>query len=99
MLLVLGALFAACSGASWCADSQVVVNAGAARIELPVTSLRALRDAGVVKQRYDYSCGSASLATLLTYGLNDPVDEDALLRALLEPLAPVELAALQKKGL
>ena len=99
MLLVLCALFAACSGASWCADSQVVVNAGAARIELPVTSLRALRDAGVVKQRYDYSCGSASLATLLTYGLNDPVDEDALLRALLEPLAPVELAALQKKGL
>lgn len=99
MLLVLAALFAACSGASWCADSQVVVNAGAARIEIPVTSLRALRDAGVVKQRYDFSCGSASLATLLTYGLNDPVDEDALLRALLEPLAPDELAALQKKGL
>jgi predicted double-glycine peptidase len=52
-----------------------------------------------VKQRYDYSCGSASLATLLTYGLNDPVDEDVLLRALLEPLSPDDLAALQKKGL
>jgi len=58
-----------------------------------------LRDAGVVKQRYDYSCGSASLATLLTYGLNDPVDENALLRALLAPLAPDQLTALQKKGL
>jgi predicted double-glycine peptidase len=29
----------------------------------------------VVKQRYDCSCGSASLAALLTYVLNDPVDE------------------------
>jgi hypothetical protein len=86
-------------GAGGCPDAQVVVKAGAARTEFNVRSLRALRDAGVVKQRYDYSCGSAALATLLTYGLNDPVDEDVLLRALLEPLSPEELIALQKKGL
>lgn len=79
--------------------SPVVVNSGTARIEQRVTSLVALRDAGVVKQRFDYSCGSAALATLLTYGLSDPVGEDELLRALLEPLAPDELAELQKKGL
>ena len=90
---------AAGAGAGGCPDSQVVVKAGAVRTEYHVRSLRALRDEGVVKQRYDYSCGSASLATLLTYGLNDPVDEDVLLRALLEPLAPDELTALQKKGL
>ncbi|MGB8338358.1 MAG: C39 family peptidase [Burkholderiales bacterium] len=98
-LLAFGALLAAWCGAGWCADSQVVVNTSAARIELPVTSLRALRDAGVVKQLYDYSCGSASLATLLTYGLNDPVDETVLLRVLLEPLSADELTTLQKKGL
>jgi uncharacterized protein len=80
-------------------DSPVVVNSGTARIEQRVASLVALRDAGVVKQRYDYSCGSAALATLLTYGLNDPVGEDELLRALLEPLSAAELAELQKKGL
>jgi predicted double-glycine peptidase len=85
--------------AAGCQDSQVVIKTGAVRTELPVRSLRALRDAGVVKQRYDYSCGSASLATLLTYGLNDPVDENALLRAILEPLSLDELKALQKKGL
>ena len=62
-------------------------------------SLRAQRDAGVVKQGYDFSCGAASLATLLTYGLNDAVDENALLRALIKPLSPVQLAALQLKGL
>ena len=64
-----------------------------------VTSVVARRDAGVVKQRFDYSCGAAALATLLSYGLNDPVDEPTLLRALLEPLSRDELAALQKKGL
>ncbi len=99
VLLALGAFFCACSSAAWCADSQAVVTAGAARIAFPVTSLRAQRDTGVVKQRYDYSCGSASLATLLTYGLNDPVDENMLLRTLLEPLSAGEIAALQKKGL
>ncbi len=62
-------------------------------------SLRAQRDEGVVKQGYDFSCGAASLATLLTYGLNDAVDENALLRALIKPLSSVQLAALQLKGL
>ena len=62
-------------------------------------SLRAQRDEGVVKQGYDFSCGAASLATLLTYGLNDVVDENALLRALIKPLSSVQLAALQLKGL
>lgn len=69
------------------------------RIEQRVTSIVAMRDAGVVKQRFDYSCGSAALATLLTYGLNDPVREDELLRALLASLGEPELAELQKKGL
>lgn len=81
------------------AGAQVVVNAGAARFEVPVASVQARRDAGVVKQRYDYSCGAAALATLLTYGLNDPADERSLLRTLLEPLSADEYAALQKKGL
>jgi len=86
-------------GEGWCAGSKVVVHVGTAREEKHVTSVRAQRDAGVVKQGYDFSCGAASLATLLTYGLNDPVDEEALLRALITPLSPVQLAALQQKGL
>jgi predicted double-glycine peptidase len=84
---------------TWCAFSQVTVNTGTVREDFHVTSLRAQRDAGVVKQGYDYSCGAASLATLLTYGLNDPVGEDTLLRDLLLPLTPDQLIALQRKGL
>lgn len=52
-----------------------------------------------MKQRYDFSCGSASLATLLAYGLNDRVDEEALLRALLGSMSPEEIGALQRNGL
>jgi predicted double-glycine peptidase len=84
---------------SGCAFSQVVVNAGSVREEIHVTSLKAMRDAGVVKQGFDYSCGAASLATLLTYGLNEPVTEDALLRQLLEPLSHDQLASLEQNGL
>jgi uncharacterized protein len=68
--------------------------------EIPrVQSMRALRDAGVVRQKYDYSCGSAALATLLTYGLDDSTDEDSILRVILSPLSSGELRALQKRGL
>lgn len=80
-------------------QAQAVVNAGTARFEVPVASIRAQRDAGVVKQRYDYSCGSAALATLLTYGLNDPTDERSLLLGLLESLSGDELEGLRRKGL
>jgi predicted double-glycine peptidase len=66
---------------------------------LPLSSIRARRDSGVVRQAFDYSCGSASLATLLTYGLGDAVDEAGLLRSLLRQLAPEELEALTRQGL
>ena len=86
-------------GSQVCFGAEVVVNMGGTREEVPVKSLRALRDAGVVKQGYDYSCGAASLATLLTFGLNDPVSEGTLLRELISPLPADRLAALQHDGL
>lgn len=42
------------------------------------------RDAGVVRQQWDFSCGLASLATLLTYYFDDAVSEKVLLNALPE---------------
>jgi len=98
-------LAALCTGAvtactpAWGADVLVPLTAGTARVEQRVASLREQRDAGVVKQRYDYSCGSAALATLLSYGLNDRVDESELLRDLLEPLSLEQLDALKQTGL
>jgi predicted double-glycine peptidase len=97
-LTILGVLWSCAAGAARL-QSQVIVEAGSARMEMRVTSLRERRDAGVIKQHYDYSCGSAALATLLTYGLQDRVDEEALLQALLLPLSPEEVVSLQSKGL
>lgn len=87
------------STVSYANDTSVSMARGSTRAGVGITSLRARRDAGVVRQRYDFSCGAAALATLLTYGFEDPVDEEWLLHALLAPLAENELGALQKKGL
>ena len=50
-------------------------------VSVPVRSMQEMRFAGVVRQRYDFSCGSAALATLLRmYG--DPHDEIAAFRGM-----------------
>lgn len=64
----------------------------AASLLLPAAAVRAeeggfrnwvtLRDAGVVRQARDFSCGMAALATYLTYYLHSPVTEEELLALL-----------------
>jgi len=46
-----------------------------------------LRDQYVVKQRYDYSCGSASLATYLQYYFNDYVTERDIVNDIVQHLS------------
>ena len=43
-----------------------------------VTSIKEARFQNVIKQQYDFSCGSAALATLLTYHYEMPVTEDVV---------------------
>jgi hypothetical protein len=43
---------------------------------LPIKSMDQLRYATVIRQRYDFSCGSAALATLLRYHYDFDVAED-----------------------
>lgn len=49
---------------------------------VPVQSIRELRFRHTVRQQYDYSCGSAALATLLTYHYDTPVSEQEVFRAM-----------------
>jgi uncharacterized protein len=56
------------------AGEMRVTNAGGA-FNVPVRSIREARFVGIVFQQYDFSCGSAALATLLTYHYNRPVSE------------------------
>lgn len=58
------------------ADSQVQMplQSGGA-FSVPVASLKDLRHRNTLQQQYDFSCGSAALATLLTYHYAYPVSE------------------------
>ncbi len=52
----------------------MIAGGGSARIK--VASIKERRFKATVRQQYDYSCGSAALATLLTYHYDDPVSEE-----------------------
>lgn len=57
----------------------------------PVRSLAEMRHEGVVIQKWDLSCGAASLATLLTHDLSDPVGEREVATAMLHLTDPVKV--------
>jgi len=52
--------------------------AGGGNYNVSVTTLLERRFKTVYKQQYDFSCGSATLASLLTYHYNDVVDEQSV---------------------
>jgi len=52
--------------------------AGAGNFNVPVTTFLERRFKTVYKQQYDFSCGSATLASLLTYHYDDAVDEQSV---------------------
>jgi uncharacterized protein len=54
------------------------------RMLLNVWSLRELKIRSVILQQYDYSCGSAAIATLLTYHYDHPITEEVAFRAMFD---------------
>lgn len=82
-----------------CLASNVTVAAeDKIRADTRVKSLKALRDAYVVRQRYDFSCGAAALATLLRYGFGDPATEENILKQLFSLLTEQEKIISRKEG-
>ncbi|WP_188629695.1 C39 family peptidase [Oceanisphaera marina] len=49
--------------------------AGGGHLRVPVKSFGEIKFGEVVKQKYDFSCGSAALASLLTHHYNMPITE------------------------
>ncbi len=62
----------------------VAVPGIAGSLEVPVTSFQAQRFRSVMRQQFDFSCGSAALASLLTYHYNDPVSEQDVFTGMFE---------------
>jgi hypothetical protein len=81
------------------AASTTVTTGRDARIHLQLRSFKERRDDTIVKQAFDYSCGAAALATLLTYAQGDPVGEVEVLRAVLDTLSADETSGRKKEGL
>lgn len=57
-----------------CLASSIELAVGQ-RATVPVTSLKDIKFRKTTRQQFDFSCGSAALATLLTYHYNTPVSE------------------------
>jgi len=65
------------SGAAHAAEVPVFSGV-AGSFNVAVTSIKEARFEKVIKQQYDFSCGSAALATLLTYHYELPIGEDTV---------------------
>lgn len=61
-------------------------------------TVKELRDQYIVKQDYDYSCGAAALATLLTYYFGEETSEQEMLGLMNAGLTKVEQARRHFKG-
>lgn len=71
-----------CLFAPWAQAGAAFLPTGGSFFSVPVKSLKDMRFQTVVKQEYDFSCGSAALATLLTYNYQDPKNETAVFKAM-----------------
>jgi len=60
--------------------------------QAPVQSMQQQRYANLVRQQTDYSCGAASLATILRYGYGLDVDEATVIEGMLGEADPVVVA-------
>lgn len=58
-----------------------------------IRTLKEIRGEGVVRQRWDMSCGAAALSTLLTYDFKDYTPETAIVVWILHRVDPVRVRA------
>lgn len=70
------ALLGLCPAASCLADSVEIPYDMGGTFSLPVTSMKGARFRAMIRQQYDFSCGSAALSTLLTYHYGVKVGEE-----------------------
>ena len=72
----------AAAATSVAAQQAYMPNMGGGDYTLPITSLKQSRTRTTLIQKYDFSCGSAALATLLTHHYNFPVTEETVFQGM-----------------
>jgi uncharacterized protein len=63
--------------------AEMPIQAGGT-FSVPVASMKDLRYRNTLRQKYDFSCGSAALATLLTHHYGHPVGEQTVFQEMYE---------------
>lgn len=79
---LLVSFFLAAAGAGAVGAQPVYLPLGGGDVALPVTSIRQARLAGTLLQQYDFSCGSAAIATLLTHHYGLPTTESQVFESM-----------------
>jgi hypothetical protein len=84
LTLILAAVVGLCPPGACLADTVNLPYAIGGSYSLPVTSLKGARFSAMIRQQYDYSCGSAALSTLLTYHYGYKVTEQTVFEEMFE---------------
>lgn len=72
------ALWLCLAGLGAQAGTLQLMGMGGGAFSVPVVSLQEARFTATKRQQYDFSCGSAAVATLLSFHYNHPVNEQAV---------------------
>lgn len=81
---ILAALIVSCPAAECLADKVNLPYEMGGAYSLPITSMKGARFRAMIRQQYDFSCGSAALSTLLTYHYGFNVNEETVFVAMYE---------------
>lgn len=79
---LLAAIWSTCLANNIVTAGSVEINGPTGHLTYHVTSYSELRYMTTVKQQYDFSCGSAAVATLLSFHYEHPVTEDDVFKAM-----------------
>jgi len=80
------------------AETEYPFRLDGVRVYKRVANWKELRDKNVVKQKFDYSCGSGALATLMWIGFGDKVSEAEIIKLILGDKSEAEIKDIEKKG-
>jgi predicted double-glycine peptidase len=64
--------------------SDITVHQDGARVAKPLMSVREIKTRYIIQQEYDFSCGAAAIATLLTFYFGDPATEKEIILGIAE---------------
>ena len=79
-MIVLSAVLGGVAGPAEAGRVRAIV--GGSSFSVPVTTIKEARFKTVVKQQYDFSCGAAAVATLLTFHYDRPTSEQDVFKVM-----------------